>query len=217
MKERYTLEQLAEITESEFIGQPDFSVTSVDELATAQESDVSFLGNPKYRELMKTSKAGIVCVDRSAPLNEGRNYLICDNPSLTFQQIVELFVYTVESGFKGIHPTAVVHQSVKVGKNVSIGPYVVIDRDVTIGDHCKIHSHVTISPEVQIGQHCILHPNVVIRECCVIGNRVILQPGAIIGGCGYGYTTNEEGKHTKHTHWGYVILEDKPYPPSQSL
>jgi UDP-3-O-[3-hydroxymyristoyl] glucosamine N-acyltransferase len=53
-----------------------------------------------------------------------------------------------------------------------------------------------------------LHPHVSIREECIVGNRVILQPGCVIGSCGFGYTTNREGKHQKLQQLGKVIIED---------
>lgn len=205
----YTLEELAEITQSKLLGKPDLTITGVDELETAGPFDLSFLANPKYRDAAKRSKAGALCIDFHTTPLEGKDYLISTNPSETFQKIIPLFLSDKSaSGFKGIHPTAVIHQSAKISKNASIGPYVVIDRNTVIGPKTKIASHVSIGPEVEIGEECILHPHVVIREGSKIGNRVILQPGVVIGGCGYGYHTDERGKHKKITHFGNVVLED---------
>lgn len=51
-------------------------------------------------------------------------------------------------------------------------------------------------------------PRVTIRENCILGERVIIQPGAVIGSCGFGYTTDKQGRHTKLNQIGNVILED---------
>jgi UDP-3-O-[3-hydroxymyristoyl] glucosamine N-acyltransferase len=204
-----TLKELALLTETEFFGNPDHLISGVDELQTATSQDISFFSNVKYKELFKKSLAGAVAVSKATPLEEGKNYLISDNPSETFQKLVTLFCKRSDtSGFIGIHPTAVIHESAKIEENVQIGPYVVIDRDVTIATGTKIHPHVTVGPEVSIGQNCIIYPNVTIRECTSIGNRVIIQPGAVIGGCGFGFITNEYGKHQKVNHFGKVVLED---------
>jgi UDP-3-O-[3-hydroxymyristoyl] glucosamine N-acyltransferase len=56
--------------------------------------------------------------------------------------------------------------------------------------------------------HCHFHPHVTVRERCEIGNCVILQPGAVIGSCGFGFTTDTKGRHTKLEQLGTVILED---------
>ncbi len=57
-----------------------------------------------------------------------------------------------------IHPTAIIADSVKLGKNVSIGAYCVIDGKVTIGDDTKLFSHVTISGNTTIGKNCQIFP-----------------------------------------------------------
>ena len=209
MQKLYTLKQLAEYTGAEFIGNPTYETSGVDELSTATPSDVSFLANDKYKSLMQTTKAGVICVNKEETLCDGVNYLICDDPSETFQKIIHLvFGPPPSSGFTGIHPTAVIHHSAKLGHNVEIGPHVVIDKDCSIGDNTKIMSGVVIYPGASIGSHSIIHSNASIRENCVIGNRVILQSGVVIGGCGYGFITNKFGKHEKIIHFGNVILKD---------
>ena len=65
-----------------------------------------------------------------------------------------------------------------------------------------------IGPFTTIGQDCTIHPHVTIRERCQIGNRVILQPGAVIGSCGFGYSTDKMGNHTKLEQMGIVAIED---------
>lgn len=59
---------------------------------------------------------------------------------------------------KKIHPTAIIGDSVKLGKDVSIGAYCVIDGNVTIGDGTKLFSHVTISGNTTIGKNCQIFP-----------------------------------------------------------
>lgn len=204
-----TLKELSLLTGSELIGNPDYLIHGVDELESATPDEISFFSNIKYRELLKKTAAGAICVDHKTPLVEGRNYLVSDNPSLTFQKLVPLFVHNADvSGFTGIHPTAVIHSTVQIGKDVQIGPLVVIDRDCIIGDGTRIASNVSINPEVTIGQNSIIYSNVTVREGSKIGSGVILQSGSVIGGCGFGYITDERGKHKKVNHFGIVVLED---------
>jgi UDP-3-O-[3-hydroxymyristoyl] glucosamine N-acyltransferase len=205
---KFTLAELAELTQSTLVGPEDAIITGVDALDAASSEDVSFLANPKYRSLLKETKAGVICVDRHTELEEGKNFLISDDPSLAFQTILKALASTCSSGFAGIHPTAVVHPSAKIGNEVQIGPYAVIDQEVTIGDGTLIGPHVYIGPGVVIGAHCHFHPHVTVRENCTIGNRVILQPGAVIGSCGFGYITDAKGHHTKLEQLGTVIIED---------
>ena len=204
----FTLAELAAITQSKLKGDPNFVVTGVNTLEEAVASDVSFLANPRYREAMKKSRAGVICLE--AAEQDEKNYLISDNPSRAFQIIAELLLLSTsrESGFQGIHPTAVIHPSASIGPDVTIGPYAVIDRDVRIGARTSIGPHVSIGFEVQIGEDCHIHPSCVIRERSLLANRVILQPGAVIGSCGFGYLPDNQGHFKKLEQLGNVVLED---------
>lgn len=210
-KKSYHLQDLATLTGSQLIGNPQYQVEDVADIETATPQDVSFLSNPRYKQAMKNSQAGVICIDKHTTPLDNKNFLICLDPSRTFQQIVELFhpqrLYS--SGFSGIHPTAVVHPSAQIGQEVTISPYAVIDENVVIGDKTFIGAGVYIGPETFIGQGSLIHARVVIRERCVIGQGVIIQPGAIIGSCGFGYTMDQQGRHTKLNQVGNVILEDE--------
>lgn len=206
---QFTLQELAALLAARLIGDPSLQITGVDALDEASSSDLSFLANSRYTEAMKKSRAGAICVDATAPLTEGKNYLICDNPSRAFQIIAEKFLGTSEeSGFQGIHPTAVIHPTAKIDPSAQIGPYAVIDRDVEVGPHTIIGPHVSLGFGVKIGSHCHLHPHCVVREKCKLQNRVILQPGAVIGSCGFGYIPDAQGRYQKVEQLGIVILED---------
>lgn len=204
----YTLEQLAQITQSELLGNPKHLITGVDDLETATTSDAAFLENPRYEKQMHVSHAGVIFISPTLRRTDQHNFLINKNPSFAFQKIIELFVNAPQSGFAGIHPTAVIHQEARLGENVTIGPHAVIDRGVIIGNGSVIGSHVFIGAETIIGENCFLHPHVVIREGCKIGNRVILQPGAVIGSCGFGFFTDETGQNHKLKQLGKVEIED---------
>lgn len=205
-----TLQELAILTQAKLVGDPNHQICGVESLESASSEEASFCANPRYFPLLQTTRAGAICVDPKTPLVQGKNFLISDNPSDSFQLLVKHFLSsnTPPSGFAGIHASAVIHPSVKLGKDVEIGPHVVIDQKCFIGDQTKIGACTVIGPGVTIGSSCQLYPNVTIREGCRLGNRVIIQCGAVIGSCGFGYTTNASGQHIKHEQLGIVILED---------
>lgn len=205
-----TLHQLSLLTGCKLVGNPKHLIHSVADLENATSQDASFLANPRYRQLMLNSQAGVICIDDHTPCPEGKNYLISSNPSETFQKIIDTFHPQREcpSGFKGIHPTAVIHETAKMDAHVTISPQAVVDEGVSIGARTFIGAGCYIGPNTVIGCDCIIHPRVVIREDCFIGNRVIIQPGAIIGSCGFGYSTDKHGKHIKLNQVGNVKIED---------
>lgn len=206
----FKLSEIATLTKSRLIGNPDYQIEGVADLERAEVTDASFLENPRYEQVMLKSKAGVVFINSKAPLTEGRNLLVNDNVSLAFQQLIEAFFK--ENGqltaFEDIHPTAVIHETCKLDANVKIAPYVVLDKDVKVGSNTFIGAGTYVGPHVTIGDDCIIHPRVVIRERCSIGKRVILQPGAVIGSCGFGYVTDNQGVHVKLSQLGTVEIED---------
>ena len=205
-----TLRELAAFTEAQLIGDPDHVITGVEDLESASPTEASFLSNPRYRSLLQGTKAGVICIDPETPRVDAKNYLICTSPSIAFQKLIELFGkdQLPASGFVGIHPTAIIHPSSTLAPDITIGPYAVIDASCHIGSQTIIGAHTVISAGVQIGKSCHLHPHCTIREGSQIGDRVIIQPGAVIGSCGFGYSTDAQGKHQKQEQMGIVVLED---------
>ncbi len=211
----FTLEELAKQTGSTLIGDPKYIIEGFSDLETAGERDVSFLSNPRYTNtrytnLVKVSKAGVIFISPETPQEEGRNFLVTEDPSRAFQITIEAIRggELKKTGFPSIHTSAVIHQTVSIGQHVVIGPNAVIDEGVSIADHSFIGSGTYIGPHTVIGNHCTIHPNVTIRENCIIGNRVVIQPGTVIGSCGFGYTTSNEGIHQHLSHIGSVTIED---------
>lgn len=209
-KKVFTLEEIASYIDCQLVGNPQHEICNVADLETATNQDASFLSNPRYKQAMKSSQAGAIFIDKQTSVIEGKNFLVVEDPSKAFQQLVDKFHPQPKypSGFSGIHPTAILHETAQIGEGVVIGPYAVIDENVIIGSNSFIGTGVYIGPETVIGNHCLIHPRVVIREKCYIGHRVIIQPGAVIGSCGFGYITDKYGKHTKLNQVGNVIIED---------
>lgn len=213
-KETFTLEELSILTGAKLIGEPGYIVTGYSDLESAEAGDVSFLSNPKYTDTryekqMKCSRAGVIFIAPHVNAQEGKNYLVHEDPSRAFQMTIEAFRGEIKrTGFEEIHPSAVIHPSAKIGTGTVVGPNAVVDADVVIGDRCFIGAGAFIGTQTRIGDDCQLYPNVVVREHCTLGNRVVLQAGVVIGSCGFGYTTNALGEHKRLSHIGTVTLED---------
>ena len=112
---------------------PETEITGVAGIEEAGPGHVTFVANPKYAAAAKTTKASAVIVDENFPAIPTA-ILRSKNSYLAFARAIELF-YQPPQYAPGIHPTAAVHASAKIGANAHIGPYVAIDRDVEIGDN----------------------------------------------------------------------------------
>ena len=204
-----TLEEIAALTNSQLIGDPKKVISNVADLESADESDVSFLANPRYEGAMRKSKAGAIFVAEQLP-DTPCALLLHPEPSRAFQTLVEHFFPhgACFTEFSGIHPSAVIHPTAKLGTGVQVGPGAVIDGHVVIGNNTLLGPRVSIGPYTTIGQGCHIMAGAIIRERCQLGDRVILQPGCVIGSCGFGYTQDKEGRHHKLNQVGRVVIED---------
>jgi UDP-3-O-[3-hydroxymyristoyl] glucosamine N-acyltransferase len=166
-------------------GDPDAEVTSAAGLEEARPGQLTFVANPKYTPLARTTQATAVLVEptfgeiAAATLRIG-------NPYLAFAHALEL-LYQAPTYAPGIHPTAIIAPTAKVGPHAHIGPYVVIGDQAVIGDHATLLPHAVVYPHAQIGSHFFAHAHAVVRERCRLGDHVTLQNGAIVGADGFGF------------------------------
>jgi len=106
------------------------------------------------------------------------------------------------------HPTAVVHPSAEIGKNVMLGPFCVIGAHSVVGDDCMIGSHTVIENKVKIGARTILHPHVFVGSACEIGSNCEIHPHTSIGSDGFGYAVDACGRPQKISQLGNVVIGD---------
>lgn len=64
-----------------------------------------------------------------------------------------------------IDPTARVHESARLGRNVTVGAYTVIGPHVEVGDECVIGPHVVLTGHTRLGRRNRLF------SFCVIGEE----------------------------------------------
>ena len=187
-------------------GDPTAAITGVAAIETAGPGELTFVANPKYAALARTTRASAVLVEPAFPKITAATLRI-ENPYLAFARAIELF-YQPPAYAPGIHPTAVIAPTAKVGSNPHIGAYAVIGDHVTLGDNAVILPHVVIYPHVRAGDNLFAHAHAVVREYCQLGDNVVLQNGAIIGADGFGFAKQADGSWYKILQSGPAILED---------
>jgi UDP-3-O-[3-hydroxymyristoyl] glucosamine N-acyltransferase len=187
-------------------GSADAEITGVAGIEEAGPGQITFVANPKYAAAVRSTRASAVIVAEDFP-SIGAALLRSANPYLDFARALELF-YRPPKYPAGVHSTAVIHPSAKIGKNASIGPYVVVDEDVQIGKNCVLLAHVVIYRGARIGHNFLAHAHAVVRENCRLGDNVTLQNGVIIGGDGFGFAKDNEGRWRKIVQSGAAVIED---------
>jgi UDP-3-O-[3-hydroxymyristoyl] glucosamine N-acyltransferase len=206
------LQELAHRLGCQLEGNAEIEIRGVAGIDHAEEGQVTFLANRRYSPLLKTTRASAVLVEDGVALpREGGikrlAALRTQNPYLAFAQALEFFYAPPVYG-PGVHPTAIVANSAKVGEGAHIGPYCFVDEGVVMGPRAVLHSFVTIYRGARIGANFFAHAHAVVREGCILGDRVILQNGAVVGGDGLGYAKRADGTWHKIVQSGPAVLED---------
>jgi UDP-3-O-[3-hydroxymyristoyl] glucosamine N-acyltransferase len=185
---------------------PDAEIAGVAGIEQAGPGQLTFVSNPRYAAAAKITKASAVIVAEDFPAIPAA-MLRSKNPYLAWAKALELF-YQPPQYAPGVHGTAVVHPSAKVGKSAHLGPYAVIDEGVEIGDNAVLLAHVVIYRGAKIGNNFFAHAHAVVREFCRLGDNIVLQNGAVVGSDGFGFAKDNFGHWHKIVQSGPAILED---------
>ena len=183
----------------------DVEITGVAGIEEAAAGQITFVANPKYAAAARTTKAAAVIVDDKFPALSIPT-LRTPNPYLGFARALALF-YQPPRYEPGVHPTAVIDSTAKIGDNAHIDAYCVIGAGVEIGDDCVLLPHVVIYRGARIGANFFAHAHAVVREDCRIGDNVILQNGVVVGADGFGFA-KDGARWSKIVQSGPAVIED---------
>ena len=199
-----TLAELAERLHATLHGDGSIVITAVRGLEDAGPSELTFVANPKYSALARSTRAAAILVAPDFP-DLDIPTLRLDNPYLAFAQALAFF-YQPPAYAAGIHPTAVIDPSASLGPGAHVGAYAVLAANVHIGANATILPHVVLYRDVSIGDHFFAHAHAVVREGCQLGDHVTLENGAIVGADGFGFAKDEFGRWHKIPQSGPVLI-----------
>ena len=191
----YTIEEVTGVvggllSRNENCGE-DVKITNIGPPSLADENTLALaLGEEEIENLAQT-KAKVALVPLGVNL-ESITTIEVERPRLAMMKLLHMFYNEPETD-AGVHPAATVHESAKLGKNVSIGPNVVVSRDVEIGDNTKIMANSFIGGGSKIGSDCFFHAGVNVGARVKIGNEVILHHGVCLGADGFSFVTENPG------------------------
>ena len=196
------------------VGDDQIEITALAGIEEAQQGELTFLANPKYRAKLHETNASAVIVspdvDTSTLLSNRRSELAilqAVNPYLAFAQILSVFAVKYHPPV-GTHATCVIGEDVEIGPDCALGPHVTLGNHVRIGARTIIHPGVVIGDHVTIGSDVLLYPNVSILQDVSIGNRVIIHSGSVVGSDGFGFAPTGQGEYYKIPQIGTVVIED---------
>lgn len=206
MSRSMTVAQIAALVGGDVRGDAERAVTGIAPLHTAIESDITWITHARFRRQLDASRAGVVLLAESFG-ETTTDAIVCADVDCALALVLAEFGPPVAAPPIGVHPSAVVDESVVLGEGVSVGPLVVLDAGVVVGGGTILHAGVHVGTGSTIGSECRLWDHVVVREACSLGDRVEIHASSVIGSDGFGYYVRE-GRHCKVPHTGGVVIGD---------
>ena len=147
------------------------------------------------------AKAGAVLLPLTLGLPTNKTFIMTTmNMRDALFRVIRLFKeYGLLS--KSYEAKPILHDTVIVGANVSIG------KGTKVGAHTVIDDHVIIGQGVTIGENCKIEPGVILRDGVYLGNNSIIHSGTVIGGEGFMFS-DEEGARLRIPSIGSVVIEN---------
>ncbi|MGB0901589.1 UDP-3-O-(3-hydroxymyristoyl)glucosamine N-acyltransferase [Halocynthiibacter sp.] len=190
---RHTVKDIATALGLEAAGAVSFEITHAAEPVGADSDALALAMNPAYAEGLAQGEAQV------AMLWEGADWqalglkaaIFAPRPRFAMSGLTQMLDHGLGLA-PGIHATAVIASTARIGAGAAIGPFVVINAGVVIGENAQIASHVSVGRNSTIGESCLIHPGVRIGSNVRIGDRFIAQAGGAIGTDGFSFVTPEK-------------------------
>ncbi len=205
----HSLQEVAEFVQARVVGDGRVPLTGISSIESASPGDLVFVESEKdLQPALKSHASAVIAGEFAAEKTNSKPLLISVQPRLAFARAAQLLCATLERQI-GIHVSAVVPSSARLGKSVAVGARAVIGESVEIGDGSWIGPGSSIAANVRIGRNCELYPNVTIYAGVRLGDRVIVHSGAVLGSDGFGYVRDQTtGRYEKFPQVGRLEIGD---------
>ncbi|MCQ2343475.1 MAG: UDP-3-O-(3-hydroxymyristoyl)glucosamine N-acyltransferase [Paludibacteraceae bacterium] len=205
----FTAKQLADLLKGAVDGDENVKVSDFAKIEEGAPGKLSFLSNKKYTHYIYTTESSIVLVDEDFVAEQPIKATLIRVKN-AYEALATLLKLAADLMPRktGIHHSAIVSPSAKIGDLVYIGAYAVIGDKCVISDGAMVYPHTCIGDNVTVGESSRIYSNVSIYDNCVIGQRCVIHSGVVIGADGFGFAPDAEGHYNKIPQMGNVILED---------
>src|SRR5713226_5210120 len=147
----FSLQELAQISGGELLGDPAQKITGAASLMEAVPGEISFFADPKYFSRLRKTRASAVFVPLDFSETIPAAQIRVANPSKAFEQVVLKLAPKPIVFTPGIHSSAIIDPKAKLGARVSIQPHAVIEAGASIGDDAVIGAGSYVGHESAIG------------------------------------------------------------------
>ncbi|MFZ9752122.1 MAG: LpxD N-terminal domain-containing protein, partial [Cyanobium sp.] len=193
------LSQLSAVTPAtprDLAGDPD--LRGAEALDRAADGQLSFLepGNSLAAALEASAAAAVLLppdpeLQRQASAR-GIAWVALADPRLAFAEALDQ-LHPRRLPAPGLHPTAVVDPSARLGDAVHLGPFVVVGADAVVGDRCILHASAVLYDDVVLAEGCEIHSHAVLHPGTRLGAGCVVHSGAVVGSEGFGFVPTAAG------------------------
>jgi len=180
--QEHSLQQIATIIQSKFVGDKDFPILGMNEIHVVRAGDIVFVDHPKYYDKALNSAATVILINKDVQCPKGKALLISDDPFRDFNKLTEYFKPFQKS-------------KKQASASAEVGEGTIIQPNVFIGNNVKI------------GKNCLIHSNVSIYDHTIIGDRVTIHAGTVLGADAFYYKKRDSG-FDKLKSGGNVVIKD---------
>lgn len=201
-----TLRLLAEWVDGEIDGDGDLAIADARPVGDARPGDITFAADDRHLEQFHHGPAAAAFVPLGTSAGRKPVILVRD-PLAAFAAAFRRFRPATATGEVGVHPSAAVHPSALLGRDVAVGPFVAVGAGSIIGPRTCLAAGVVIGANCRLGSDVVLHPHVVLYDGTHLGDRVVIHAHSVIGADGFGYR-RVDGRHVKVPQLGHVEIGD---------
>ena len=206
---KHSLQAIAELIGARIVGDSKYELSAIGTAAGATAEELVFVEDVRHLPAALDSGAGaIITGEFAAAANTRKPLLIVRYPKLAFARAAAM-IYPPRHYEPGVHSTAALHHSVKLGQGVTVQPNAVLSEGVIVGDCTRIGPGAVLGPGVRIGCNCDIAASVTLYPGTTIGDRVTVHAGAVLGGDGFGFVRDpESGRYEKFPQIGSLEIQD---------
>lgn len=146
-------------------------------------------GDPVRLARIAAGRPSLVVCPEAAAEGLPVPHIVSERPRLDYIRILRAFFLPPARAAER-HPTALVAEGARLGRNPDLG------------------AHIRIGPEAVIGDDVRLDSGVVVEGRVVIGDRCAVKSNSVLGGQGFGFERDEDGTPIHFPHLGSIVLED---------
>lgn len=201
-----SLVELAALVDASITGPSDREIRGLATLSRADDSQLSFLANPRYLKDLSSSRAGAVLVRAEHAHLVHHTALVVADPYLAFARLSQLFDWRMPVE-PGVAADAVIANDAQVDVSAQVCAGAVVESGVTIGPRAYVGPRCVVGRGSSLGEDSRLEAGVVLYPQVRIGARVLVHSGAVLGADGFGFARSK-GEWVKICQLGGVVIED---------